>query len=61
VTAPPYAQWAAQQVVEAVGDSDAFKLLVREHGGIFGEAFDRRVNNLGIRSAPDRTSLALAE
>ena len=49
VTAHPCAEWAAQQIVEAFGADGAFKLLVRDRDKIFGAAFDRRVDNLGIR------------
>jgi transposase InsO family protein len=49
VTAHPYAEWAAQQILEAFGSDGAFKLLVRDRDKIFGAAFDRRVDNLGIR------------
>jgi putative transposase len=49
VTAHPYAEWAAQQIVEAFGEDGAFKLLIRDRDGIFGAVFDRRVNNLGVR------------
>jgi len=49
VTAHPHAAWAAQQVVEGVGENGAFTFLVRDRDAIFGRAFDHRVNNLGIR------------
>jgi transposase InsO family protein len=49
VTAHPYAEWAARQIVEAFGEDGAFKLLIRDRDGIFGAAFNRRVNNLGVR------------
>jgi transposase InsO family protein len=49
VTRHPHAEWAAQQIVEAFGADGAFKFLIRDRDGIFGAAFDRRVNNLGIR------------
>jgi transposase InsO family protein len=49
VTAHPYAEWAAQQIVEAFGADSAFKLIIRDRDKIFGAAFDRRVENLGIR------------
>jgi putative transposase len=49
VTAHPYAEWSAQQIVEAFGEDGAFKLRIRDRDGIFGAAFDRRVNNLGVR------------
>jgi transposase InsO family protein len=49
VTAHPYAEWAARQIVEAFGEDGAFELLIRDRDGIFGAAFNRRVNNLGVR------------
>lgn len=50
VTAHPFAEWAAQQIVEAFGVDGAFKLLIRrDRDKIFGAAFDRRVENLGVR------------
>jgi putative transposase len=55
VTSHPYAEWTAQQIVEALGLDDTVKMLIRDRDGIYGAAFDRRVNNLGItqlRSAP---------
>lgn len=55
VTAHPYAEWAAQQIVEALGFDDTFKMLIRDRDGIYGAAFDRRVNHLRItqfRTAP---------
>ena len=48
VTAHPTAEWAAQQVVEAVGPDEGFARLVRDRDKIFGAAFDRRVQNLGL-------------
>ena len=54
VTAHPFAEWAAQQIVEALGFDD-HQRLIRDRDGIYGVAFDRRVNNLGIvqlRTAP---------
>jgi hypothetical protein len=61
VTAHPYAQWAAQQIVEAFGHDGVFKILIRDRDKIFGAAFDRRVNNLGGQTAPHRAALALDE
>ena len=55
VTAHPNAEWTAQQIVEAVGCDDTFTMLIRDRDGIYGAAFDRRVNHLGItqlRAAP---------
>lgn len=55
VTANPTAQWAAQQIVEAFPWDSAPKYLLRDRDAIFGEAFRRRVESLGIKqvlSAP---------
>ena len=55
VTAHPYAEWTAQQIVEAIGLDDTLKMLIRDRDGIYGAAFDRRINHLGItqlRTAP---------
>jgi len=49
VTAHPYAEWAAQQIVEAVGFDTSIVRLIRDRDGIYGAKFDARVNNLGIR------------
>ena len=48
VTAHPYAAWAAQQVVEAVGADANVTRLIRDREGIYGAAFDARVRNLGV-------------
>ena len=48
VTAHPYAAWAAQQIVEAVGPDANVLRLIRDRDGIYGAAFDTRVRNLGI-------------
>ncbi len=49
VTAHPYASWAAQQMVEAVGIDIVAQRLVRDRDAIFGAVFDARVRGLGIR------------
>jgi putative transposase len=49
VTAHPYAAWAAQQIVEAIGSDVVPVRLVRDRDAIFGGAFDARVENLGVR------------
>jgi putative transposase len=49
VTAHPYAEWAAQQIVEAVGADTSIVRLIRDRDGIYGAKFDARVNNLGVR------------
>ena len=48
MTAHPYAAWASQQIVEAVGFDTSIARLIRDRDGIYGAKFDARVNNLGI-------------
>jgi transposase InsO family protein len=48
VTTHPYAAWAAQQIVEAIGAEFVPARLIRDRDGIYGTAFDARVRNLGI-------------
>jgi transposase InsO family protein len=48
VTEHPTAEWAAQQIVEAVGPDAGLARLIRDRDKIFGAAFDRRVDNLGL-------------
>jgi transposase InsO family protein len=48
VTSYPYAEWAAQQIVEAIGDDIVPTYLIRDRDGIYGRAFDARVRNVGI-------------
>src|SRR5450432_625272 len=48
VTAHPYAAWAAQQIVEAVGPDAHVVRLIRDRDAIYCAAFDARVRNLGI-------------
>ena len=48
VTSHPYAEWAAQQVVEAFGEDGAFRFLIRDRDRIFSKAFDGRVDHLGV-------------
>ena len=48
MTAHPYAAWAAQQIVEAVGPDAHGIRLIRDRDGIYGGAFDARVRNLSI-------------
>jgi len=55
VTADPYAEWAGQQIVEAVGLDTSITRLIRDRDGIYGAKFDARVDHLGIqqtRTAP---------
>ena len=48
--AHPHAAWAAQQLVEALGpDAPEVVRLIRDRDGIFGRAFDSRVDKLGVK------------
>ena len=51
----PYAAWAAQQIVEALGPGVSGQRLSRDRDSVFGSVFDARVKNLGVhqmRTAP---------
>jgi putative transposase len=50
VTAHPYAAWAAQQIVEAIGADFAPAYMVRDRDRIYGAAFDARVDHLSIET-----------
>ena len=50
VTAHPYAGWAAQQMVEAMGPEVQALRLIRDRDGIYGRAFDERVDGLGLKT-----------
>ena len=43
------AVWTARQLIEAFPDSSAPRCLLRDRDGIYGEAFVRRVQGMGIR------------
>jgi transposase InsO family protein len=49
VTAHPHQTWTAQQVVEAVGFDTDIACLIRDRDGIYGSAFNWRVDHFGIR------------
>jgi putative transposase len=55
VTENPAAQWTGQQIVEAFPWDSAPRYLLRDRDGIYGSAFQRRVQSMGIEqvlSAP---------
>jgi putative transposase len=55
VTENPTAQWTGQQIVEAFPWDTAPKYLLRDRDAIYGSAFQRRVQSMGIEevlSAP---------
>jgi len=49
VTDHPSAVWTARQVIEAFPEELAPKYLLRDRDSIYGEAFTRCVDNMGIR------------
>jgi hypothetical protein len=49
VTDHPTAVWTAQQIIEAFPDDSAPRFLLRDRDAIYGEAFGRRVQDMGIR------------
>ncbi len=51
VTSNPTAEWTAQQIVEAFPWELSAKYLLRDNDKIYGEAFQKRVRNMGF----DRT------
>jgi transposase InsO family protein len=48
VTTHPYAEWTAQQIVEAIGAAISPTYLIRGRDSIYGRAFETRVKRLGI-------------
>jgi hypothetical protein len=50
VCAHPYAAWAAQQMVEAMGPGVQARRLLRDRDGIYGRLFDERVRRLGLET-----------
>jgi putative transposase len=48
VTAHPSGGWAAQQIAESIGTGVVPAHLIRDRDGIFGAAFDARIDALGI-------------
>jgi putative transposase len=48
VTAPPTAQWTAQQVVEAFPWDEVLRYLLRNRDHIYGTTFRQRVKHMGI-------------
>ena len=52
VTTNPYAEWTAQQIINAFPYEEAPRFLIRDRDGIYGEYFQNRVNSLGIEEVP---------
>lgn len=52
VTAHPTAAWTAQQMVEAFPWDSSARYLLRDRDGIYGLAFQNRVEGLGLVEVP---------
>ena len=52
VTEHPYAEWAAQQVVDAFPYDDIPRFLLRDRDDIYNEYFQTRVDDMGIEEVP---------
>jgi transposase InsO family protein len=48
----PYAQWAAQQIINAFPYEESPRFLLRDRDGIYGEYFKTRVKGMGIEEVP---------
>ena len=48
VTAHPYAQWAAQQIINAFPYEEAPRFLLRDRDGTYGDYFKKRIKDMGI-------------
>ena len=48
VTTDPYAEWAAQQIIDAFPYEEAPRFLLRDRDGIYGKYFKERVEGMGI-------------
>ncbi len=49
VTDHPYAEWAAQQIVNAFPYEEAPRFLLRDRDGTYGDYFKKRVKDMGIK------------
>jgi transposase InsO family protein len=49
VTSHPAALWTAQQIVNAFPEETAPKYLIRDRDSIYGQYFQQRIKNLGIK------------
>jgi transposase InsO family protein len=52
VTTNPYAQWAAQQIINAFPYEEAPRFLLRDRDGIYGDYFKDRMKSMGIEEVP---------
>ena len=52
VTTNPYAEWTAQQIINAFPYEEVPRFLVRDRDGIYGDYFTKRVESTGIEEVP---------
>jgi transposase InsO family protein len=52
VTTNPYAEWTAQQIVDAFPYETAPRFLIRDRDGIYGDYFKDRMKSSGIEEVP---------
>ena len=52
VTTNPYAEWTAPQIINAFPYEEAPRFLIRDHDGIYGDYFTKRVESMGIEEVP---------
>ncbi len=52
VTTNPYAEWTAQQIINAFPYEEAPRFLIRDRDGIYGDYFAKRVESMGIEEVP---------
>jgi transposase InsO family protein len=52
VTAPPTAEWIAQQIIEAFHWDEAPRYLIRDRDGLYSAVVTRRIRSMGIRNKP---------
>ena len=52
VTTNPSAEWAGQQIINALPYEDVPRFLIRDRDGIYGDYFTERVEGMGIEEVP---------
>jgi transposase InsO family protein len=52
VTTNPYAEWTAQQIINAFPYEEAPRFLIRDRDGIYGDYFTKRIESMGIEEVP---------
>ena len=52
ITTNPYAEWTAQQIINAFPYEEAPRFLIRDRDGIYGDYFKDRMKSMGIEEVP---------